>query len=319
MINAVRKADYLSSVVPSEMPSNWPIEALKAQAVAARTYLAYQLNNPKHKTFDVCASTHCQVYGGVSSETLASVNAVNSTSGVVMTYGGSAINAIYHADSGGHTESTANIWGGSLAYIVAKADPYSVSTPYSNWTVNYSKEEISRRLADRGYEIGKLSEIRIDSRSSSGRVSSMTFMGDAASITMTGNTIRSAFQIKDVDPYGAEIYKEKLKSTFFEISTTTTPFYMMTGSNKWQGPLENRVVKTETETSLLGGGKSYKLLTSKGETSINVDVTNYTINGKGYGHGAGMSQYGAKNMASGGSSYVEILKFYYTGITLENR
>src|SRR4051812_4565240 len=132
VVNEVGLDQYIYGVVPNEMPSSWAPEALKAQAVAARSYgLASRSTGG---TDDPYPDTRSQVYGGVSSEDPRTTAAVDATGGQILTYAGKVIHAYFHSTSGGRTASVEDIWGGSpTPYLVSVADPYDTISPYHNW------------------------------------------------------------------------------------------------------------------------------------------------------------------------------------------
>ena len=109
-VNIVPVDDYLLSVVPEEMPTDWPAEALKAQSVAARSFALKSRGRHAAEGYDLCTTTHCQLYKGIASEKTASTAAVRATRGEVLTYGGQPIEALFHTDSGGMTESSEDVW-----------------------------------------------------------------------------------------------------------------------------------------------------------------------------------------------------------------
>lgn len=258
-VNVLPLETYLCGVVPSEMPSGWGAEALKAQAVAARTYTVNKLNaGGETALYDICDTPHCQMYSGTADETPASDEAVNATRGQVLTYNGSLINAVYCACCGGVTDDDINVWGSSTPYLksVKEIEGGEVYT----WSRDYTFSELSALLASKGINIGKLVYVSVD-RSDNGRVYSMTFTGEGGSHT---------------------IEKEEVR-TFFSAAQG--------------GSLQSRVFDISFEY-----GSEFVL----------------HIDGKGWGHGLGLSQYGAKSMAAAGYTYDEILKHYYTGVELVN-
>lgn len=119
VINDVNMEDYLKGVVPSEMPSSWEIEALKAQAVAARSYALANLGKRASLGFDLKDTPEDQAYGGATAETAKTNNAVDETSGLVLTYNYKVVSAFYSASAGGHTVNSKQVWGSDLPYIRA--------------------------------------------------------------------------------------------------------------------------------------------------------------------------------------------------------
>src|SRR5699024_2296002 len=112
--------EYLKGVIPAEMHADWHPEALKAQAVAARSYVLHQLD--PGEPFDVCADQDCQEYGGATLQHPATDRAVDSTEGLALTWEGEFIKAYYHSDSGGATASADEVWGEDLPYLPSRED-----------------------------------------------------------------------------------------------------------------------------------------------------------------------------------------------------
>lgn len=131
VVNPVPLEGYLQGVVPGEVPSSWPAEALKAQAVAARSYALANL--VKGKPFDLYADVRSQVYGGVASEKPTTTRAVVETAGEVVLYAGKVATTFYFSTSGGRTASAADVFGQSIPYLVSKPDPWDKASPYFRW------------------------------------------------------------------------------------------------------------------------------------------------------------------------------------------
>ncbi len=119
IINRVSLEEYLYGVVPKEIPSSAPLEALKAQAIVSRSYSLSNLNKHIKDGYNLCDSTHCQVYGGYSAEKDSTNTAVDKTKGMILEYNDRAVDAVFHSSSGGHTESSENVWGTKIPYLVA--------------------------------------------------------------------------------------------------------------------------------------------------------------------------------------------------------
>jgi SpoIID/LytB domain protein len=148
VVNVVGLQGYLYSVVPREMPSSWPLEALKAQAVAAR---GYATRAARASWYDIYDDTNDQVYGGLdygSGEDPGSTDAVKATNGEVLKYGGSVISAYFSSSNGGRTAASVDTWGGQLDYLVSKQDPFDLNglNPNRTWTVVLSPRTLQNRL-----------------------------------------------------------------------------------------------------------------------------------------------------------------------------
>ncbi len=301
VINYVGTDEYVSSVLGKEMNYTWPMEALKAQAVCARNFVLTRGSTHREYGFDVCTSTHCQVYGGVKSEHENTRRAVEETSGVIATYKGEIVGLYFFATSGGATEDVENVWGGKYGYLRSVEDTYENPEKASRykWTVTYSREQIEEKLMKSGIDIGKLEEIEISSVSDTGRVLQMTFYGTEDSYTVKKEKCRTILGL----------YSQK----FTIHGEGDSCIYTTSGSAK--APL---YALTSEGTKYLS---NYTAITGNGVVSeVEVEVyssDNYTITGGGYGHGVGMSQWGARGMAENGFTYDEILHHYFTDIELE--
>lgn len=257
VVNYVLVEDYLYGVVPKEMPPSWNVEALRAQSVAARTFALKNRKSHSAEGFDLCNTSHCQVYEGMPTETRTTTEAVDSTRGEVLFYKGTIMDALFHADSGGMTESSEYVWGSSVPYLRAVTEVQMQTQP---WNRTVSMSEFEEKLEKNGRAFGSLKEIRLSpltigkgsyDRSPSGRVRSAEFIGTKGRVTLSGNDLRSMFS---------------LPSTLFDVR------------------------------------------------SGRADVI---FSGYGFGHGLGLSQWGAKELADKGKSYKDILYHYYTGVTIE--
>lgn len=263
------KSQYLKEVVSAEMPANFELEALKAQAVAARSYLEARRAEYKrsgtpdeHKGAEMCTdSTHCKAWisegkrreswGSEADSNWEKISkAVTETTDEVMTYDGEIISAVFHSTSSGRTENSKDVWGGDKPYLV------SVESPGDKVSPKYkSEKEISlsefKRIAEENIENVDFSKELVGdtARSEAGGILTISIGG----VKIKGTQLRSIYD---------------LRSTNVEISI-------------------------EDET-------------------VFFDVT-------GYGHGVGMSQYGANYLAGEGKNYQEILKTYYTGIEIVKR
>jgi stage II sporulation protein D len=151
VINELPIEEYLYGVVPAEVYASWPEEALKAQAVAARTYLLSQFGARSSQGFDVLANQMNQVYRGYNCEQPAATRAVDATAGQVLTSNKRPIAAFFHSSSGGYTENSEDVWLDTLSYIRWRPDPFDFNSRHYNWTVSYSQQELVQVLRNKGY------------------------------------------------------------------------------------------------------------------------------------------------------------------------
>ncbi len=205
LINVLPFEEYLKGVVPSEMPDFWHPEALRAQAVAARTYGLRKVQGGGQGAFDLEATEFDQVYGGITAERRPSTDAVEATRGEVLVYGGGLVDALFMSSGGGRTEDSENgfvRWNGRvihaalIPYLRSVADPMD---PYPGWRVGpYTAEQAATLLRDRGFDIGqRLQRVELLDRGTSGRVLAARLVGDQGSRTVSGPTLRYALGLRD--------------------------------------------------------------------------------------------------------------------------
>jgi stage II sporulation protein D len=201
---------YLRGVVPAEVPSSWPAEAVKAQAIAARSYAAYRLH-PGTGTYDIYDDTRSQMYLGKLVEKAGSDNAVSATAGVVLrTPGGGIANALFHSTGGGATENNENVFtsstgektAGVYSYLRGSMDrradgsPYDGASPYATWsTQTYSLAQVQAWFAaDSRTNVGTLVALDLTNRGVSGRLVSVTLIGaNGSTKTVSGSVFTSVF------------------------------------------------------------------------------------------------------------------------------
>jgi stage II sporulation protein D len=191
VIDTLGLEPYLKGVVPAEMPSSWPVEALKAQAVAARSYAL--ANVTTGRAFDLYSDTRSQVFGGVKAENAATSAAVDATKGQVVLYKGKVANTLFFSTSGGRTASALESTGLSVPYLVPVADPYDSASPYHDWgPVLFDATAVAKQF--------KLGSPIVDLQSTtgpSGRVKALTVVsGDDTQVTLTGNQVRGALELR---------------------------------------------------------------------------------------------------------------------------
>jgi len=286
VINIVNLEEYLYGVVPSEMPAQWSKEALKAQAVAARSEVMAKLGRHKAEGFDFCAEVHCQVYSGVESETFTTNAAVDETRGVIMISDNKPIDAIYSSNCGGHTQENIFGEGQRVSYLKAKVDslvnqelvfplsPYAFEEWLKNpptgilcdlsqapkssnfrWVRIYSVNELDALLKNIA-DFGEIKKIIVLKRQSSGHISALKIVGSKQSYILEKElNIRKALG--------------NLRSSMFKIEVKNS-------------------AKNSPEQFIFFGG--------------------------GWGHGVGMCQSGASAMANLGKTYKEILEHYYSDV-----
>ena len=227
VVNHIAVDRYLRGVVPLEMPSSWPTEALRAQAIASRSY-ALRRVHPTTGLFDVYDDTRSQVYRGKRVETSATNTAVTATAGSVLLSGTSLVNALFHSADGGWTEnnenvfvsSTGSILAGPVSYLRGSSDrapdgtSYDKASPYATWkTATYTAAALSAIFAtDPRTAVGTLSALDLSHRGVSGRLISVSLAGDLGTKTVSGAVFRAVFNAArpTADP--------SLRGTLFDIA-----------------------------------------------------------------------------------------------------
>ena len=309
VINVVDLEDYVKCVIPWEMSSDWPLEALKAQSVCARTYAACQ---SKHTSqgFDICAATHCQVYRGTAKCSSHSDSAVEQTTGQYLYYNGQIIReAVYCSSNGGASEDSANVWGSDEPYLKGKSDPYEAllagRIPKYSWSTTYSAQELTDLLNSRGYGVGSVKNVYVSAITGTGNVLSLTFTGTSGSRTITREACRTLLN---------------LRSQRFAINGGGASYSVNEdGSSVMDGGMS--AIDGSGAVSAISAASETYVITSSGTAALarkpqQPATGSFVISGSGNGHNVGMSQWGAYAMADLGYSYRDILQFYYTGVTI---
>jgi stage II sporulation protein D len=193
VVNDVGLEPYLYGVVPAEMPAAWPAEALRSQAVVARSY-ALTSRRPS-EPFDVYADTRSQVYRGITGETARTTDAVRTTRGIVLMSGAGIARTFFHSSSGGRTAAVEEVFGGaSVPYLRSVDDPYDRLSPHHDWTVTLTDEEAERRL--HAVLAGELVDIAVVARTASGRAATVRITGTLGSRDVPGTTARSLLGLR---------------------------------------------------------------------------------------------------------------------------
>lgn len=338
-VNIVGLEEYLYGVVPSEMPQSYASEALKAQAVAARTYAMTKLGAHTGSGYQLCDTTACQVYKGYSNEAASTTAAVDATAGEFACYNGSPIEAVFSASTGGYTENSENVWNTVVPYL--RAVPELGEYGDNSWKRELTLDELTDLLNAKGAGIGEAKDIVITKLSTGGRVQELQIVGTRGTKTLTKENIRTYFssacgslpgKMFTINGKGGEI--GQYGGTVSTATQTTAS--AKGGSLMAAAASQGIIVKTEGSLSYLNGKNLSVDVEGKGsanQPSVSADNGDYEVytvhistvkndkfvfEGIGIGHGVGMSQKGAQSMAQMGYDYEDILHHYYTDITIED-
>jgi len=190
VVNELPLEDYLIGLINCEISSQWPMEAIKAQAVVARSYAVYQKEMRKNAMYDLESTVMDQVYEGCEIEDSRAGRGVKETAGEVLTYKGNVIQAFYHSNCGGHTESSENVWGFSLPYMQGVDCSYCLATPSAKWEQTIPLNKIESLLKGNGYQVAGLLEIRTGKKNRSGRVTDLTLIFAKGRLTISAVNFR---------------------------------------------------------------------------------------------------------------------------------
>ena len=191
-INELPLEDYLAGLINSEISSAWPIEAVKAQAVIARTYALNRRELRKNAPYHLESSVLDQVYDGFGQEDARARRAVDETAGQVLTYRGGLIQAFYHSNCGGRTEASENVWGTSIPYLKGVDCRYCLDTPAAAWEQRLSLKELEERFKAAGHKVSGLSDLRGGAQSASGRFKNIILTIARGELTLSGDQFRKA-------------------------------------------------------------------------------------------------------------------------------
>ncbi len=252
-VNHIGLDRYLYGVLPREISPRWPEQVMMAQAVAARTYALYHMIKREADLYDVFSTTSSQVYGGRDAEHPAARRTVDATRGMIMTHNSRIVLALYHANSGGRTERSEDVWGSPLPYLQSVEDTFSRGKPGFSWEARLRDDTVCKKMTDFGIPLDSITDIRPVERAATGRIIKLEIVAPDGSFYLSGNSFRLI-----VGP-------GKVKSTNFEVTRRKDAFVFA---------------------------------------------------GRGYGHGVGMSQWGAREMAKQGRTCREILQHYYRGVDI---
>lgn len=343
VVNIVDLETYIKGVVPYEMSNSWPLEALKVQAVCARSYAYINIHSGKHTSyhFDVCNTTDCQAYYGAGTNSSSyqanerTDQAVDETAGKYAWYDGQVIEAFYSSSHGGASESVYNVWGSSLEqypYLCGVEDPYEADmaskNSYSSWTVSYTSSELAQRLQARGYNASSgIASLTLTYSDLGNVIQVRVTYGNGESNDLKPTSIRSVFGVSSIrftvngqsvsSGAGTSSSGGGLTANGSASLDSQGTYTVISGSGSLsQAGLDGLYAisgsgsVTPAEDAASGGGSGTDTPTG---TQVTVSGSSYIFQGSGNGHQLGLSQYGARAMAERGFTYDEIIEFYYPG------
>ena len=347
LVNTVDLESYVYGVVPWEIGADTPLEALKAQAILARTYALQSLGKHSAYGFDLCKTQHCQVYYGISRGNANVLDAVAETAGQAVTYEGELAAVYYSAVSGGTTVSSYDAWGGTyVPYLVGMTTEWEKYEDHPNgvWTSEVSSTRLCEILKSKGYGVsGQIADVEILAYAENSEyVRSIRFTdtsGKSVTVEFSDN-IRSLLS-SEVHSACFTVAKREVSEP--EYIEHIVPAQVLTGSGTAAIPgNRNMIVSTGSGVLSLRADDSHRVLTAGGYASFSLsdeyafngraDAENermrreyesadsvFVFEGKGWGHGVGMSQYGARDLAAEGRTVAEIIAAYFPGTEIKNK
>jgi len=306
VINELSLEEYLYGVLPKEVSPGWPVEVLKAQAVAARTYALYVKSSGRFaaRGFDICATQSCQVYGGADSEDERSNAAVDATRGQVLVYDGKLIAAYFHASSGGHTENSENVWSSYRPYLRGVPD-FDQDSPHYSWRRTVSSSDLATALSLSGYGVGEVRAVEGGRKGVSGRLIEVRVVGSSGERVLDADVFRDILDLKSTLIDEIRVQEGGVADIQRELSMRQEVTVLGAGGATRKAPLFYNAVRDRTGSFVRR--REYFVL---GRQSVTASVE---LVGRGWGHGLGLSQWGARAMALKGHNYQEILQYYYQG------
>ncbi len=323
LVNVLGIEKYLSSVVGSEMPAKWPLEALKAQAIASRTYALKQKGN---SLYDIDSTNKNQVYSGLEARTYKTARAVTSTRSLVLTYKNKLINSLFHSSSAGMTENSENVWGNKYPYLSSVED-FDQTNPKLRWEKRFTNEQLQKLFP----RIGGIRQIQILNITNTGRVKNVKIFGDYGSDQISGVDIRKRMNLRSTFVRFKFIEDSETKSNklnpelIYTNKLKNEPLIYAVKAGDSLIDIANKYNVNVLEIISLNNIKDPSLINIDQRLLIPRHIVDKTsledkilvVLGNGSGHGVGMSQWGARYMASKGQKAESILKHFYKGVRIK--
>ena len=323
VVNAIAIEKYLSSVVGSEMPPKWPLEALKAQAIASRTYALKQKGN---SFYDIDSTNKNQVYIGLEASTFKTKRAVTSTRSLVLTYKNKLINALFHSSSAGMTENSEDVWKNKYPYLSSVKD-FDKNNPKLRWYKKFSNDQLQKLFP----RIGGIQQIEILNVTNTGRVKNLKIYGDFGADQFSGVDIRKIMNLQSTlvrfkfieDKKNKPINNSELSSSIaLEKKEPLIHIVKVRDSlnfiaDQYNVSIDEIIALNNIDDSSLIKIGQRLLVPRNALNTFSSREKILLVSGYGSGHGVGMSQWGAKYMAKSGEKAQKILKHFYKGVEIK--
>jgi stage II sporulation protein D len=357
VINVVDSETYLRGVLKMEANPAWPTEALKAQAIVSRTYALRRVSGSGGREYDVSDSIESQVYRGVNAEDPRCDAAIRSTAGLILSYAGAVAFTPFHSDSGGNTADIRDVWGGSYPYLSGAKEPIAYDSPNSSWKTRLPAATVESILSRMNKSVGRVTNVTVQSSDAAGRAVTLLVSGSNGRVTVRAHDFRMAAGPSvlrstafSITPEGDSSVPRKsgamtAGSTNRAISPTPAQekSRIIPVSSTPMSFREEEALTALTEKGVFSAEELIDMLkrpeTRKGylieainrskngapqgiATIVPANASggqSFLFTGRGWGHGVGMSQWGAKSLAESGWTYTKILQHYFPGTELTRR
>ncbi len=318
VISYVSLQDYIKGVIPYEMSPSWPLQALKAQALCAKSYTMSNLSRHSSAGFDLCTETHCQVYRGANSANDTTNLAVDELEGVYLTYGGKICSTVYHSCDGGATEDSNNVWVSAVPYLKGVYDNYEDLSGVSSgvWQYTYTNDQLTQLLRDKGYTTSGVTDFYISKFTPTGNVYTVVLEDSSGKkFSFSKEAARTFFSSTKL---GIAIHSQR-----YTINAGAAQMTVAGGNNERAAVSATSsmyAIGADGALSLLPASDAIRVISASGVSSLPTTAAPrngvYVVSGRGRGHNVGMSQWGARSMAELGFTYDQIVKFYFQNIEL---
>ncbi|OOB77089.1 MAG: hypothetical protein BEN19_02530 [Epulopiscium sp. Nuni2H_MBin003] len=259
LVNTVGIEEYLFGVVPYEVSAYWPTEALKAQAVVARSVANFQSSRYLAYGYNIVDTTYAQVYKGVVGEDIRTTTAVLETIGEVVIYNDKIAETLYFAASGGYTANAEDVWGNAVPYLVAVPDIYETSPTVGEWQQDISFQELESVLEE--FNIGNLKQVKIVQISDNGRVTELQFVGDSGQHSVYNEATRTFFSRLESGSLKSQLYTFGESSQQFTYDNTID---VQSSSDKEEMPMQQIFILgiVDKDLSVIEGDEQKNIIES---------------------------------------------------------
>ena len=312
-VNVLTVDEYVYGVLGLTLTPEWPEQAVKAQAVVVRTFALHNIGKHRNEGFDLCDTGDCLVYEGQTQENPKILKAIEDTWGMTLLYQNYVVAAYFHMSSGGYTENSETAFSRMYPYLRGVPD-FDQTSPYFRWQKRISPQELESLLKGAGYNFGALTAIELSRRTAppvnapdrgvSGRIKMITFIGKDGIAALTGEQIQKLLS---------------LPSSLFDINVAVPMPSIDSNITDSYGDRDTKQIQINlppaSTSGLLTDRPGIRRITGQKNEMI-------FIEGFGWGHGVGFSQWGAKTMAEkainpGPDYYMSILKHYFQGVRID--